>query len=145
MSKDLTGLYGCFTDKTTYNQQEIQDRIKKWVDKNQNIKSPMNKPTSIEVGDVILFHIASMFHPCVVFKKTVDKKCYGLVISSKDHDHHFLTKIENSRLYIKSYFTITVISVTEQQALDNFVGIFDSPKELKQAVKLLKTKYKDIL
>lgn len=144
MAKDLVSLFGCFDDKPSYTKDEITHRIKRWMEKNQNIKSGINKPVSIESGDIIFYNIAGLFHPCVIFKKK-DGICYGLIVTSKDREHHFLSKIEKSRIFTDSFFSITVASVTEAFALDNFAGIFDSLAELKTAVKLLKTKYKDIL
>lgn len=142
--KDISALYGMFEEKKSYNREEVVGTIKKWLDRNQNVKSLLNKPASIEFGDIILFNIAGRLHPCIIFKK-LDGTCYAIVTSTKDHEHHFLSKIEKSRVFRESFFTITVISVTEQFALDNFVGMFDSNVELKQAVRLLKTKYKKVL
>lgn len=143
-AKDLTGLYDCFTDKSSYSKAEIQERVKKWIEKNQFIKSGMNRPTSIELGDIISYSIAGVHHPCIVFKKK-DGVCYALVATTKDHEHHFLAEIKHSRIFPNTFFSITVVSCPEAFALDNFIGLFDSIKELKAAIKLLKTKYKDIL
>ena len=143
-SKDITDdLYGIF-EKTQYNREEIIAIIKRWVDKNKNIKSNVNIPDTIEFGDVILFSIANRNHPCVVFKKE-NNICHALVLSTKQYEHHFIAKIEQSRLFTISNFTSTIISLPEDQAKRNFIGIFDSPQELKKAVKLVKTKYKRIL
>lgn len=143
-AKDLQGLYDCFTEKASWTKQEITDKIKKWIEKNQHIKSGMNKPATIEFGDIIMYSISGQHHPCVIFKKQ-DGVCYGLIATTKSHEHHFLSKIERSRVFTDSYFSITMVSVTEAFALDNFVGLFDSHSELKAAVRLLKTKYKKIL
>jgi len=144
-SKQVDSLYNSFDSGRTYNKEMILVILKKWIDKNQYIKCNTDVPDTIEFGDVILFNISGRNHPCVIFKKDENKNCHGIILSTKSHEHHFTAKIENSRIFLNSNFTSTIISVTEETARNNFIALFDSPKELKNAVKLLKLKYKKIL
>jgi len=143
--RDITSLYNLFETTRTYDKDTIIMILKKWIDKNQNIKSNLDIPKSIEFGDVILFDISGQNHPCVVFKKEDDGTCHVIVLSTKSHEHHFIAKVEKSRIFSRSNFTSTVVSMPEIQALNNFIAVFDSPKELKAAVRLIKAKYKKIL
>ena len=144
MSKDISAMYDLFLLGRLYSKEQIVSSLKGWIDKNQNIKSTLDSPKKIEAGDIVLFNISGQNHPCVIFKK-IENTCHGIVLSTKDHEHHFIANIENSRLYYRSKFTSTVVSMTEEQAKNNFVAIFDSPRELKKAVKLIKEKFKNIL
>lgn len=142
--KDVSALYNLFEDGRTYKKIEIVSLFKGWIDKNQNVKSNLASPDNIEPGDVILFDICGQNHPCIIFK-CEEGFVHGIITSTKQHEHHFVSKIEHSRIFKNSNFTSTVISIPESIAKNNFVGIFDSVKELKEAVKLIKEKYKTIL
>lgn len=110
----------------------------------EEIKKIRLKPTEIKIGDIIAPGIILTYHPAIVFKIEGDL-CYCIPMTSQMKDYCFLKKVEKSRFLENSYFTFTVIAVTMEYAKNNFIGVFDSLPELKEVIKLLKAKYKQIL
>jgi len=103
---------------------------------------PPNEPA---VGDVVSFNIQGSLHPCIIFKIDKEKdKYFGICLSSTD-GVYCVKKVENSRLFHASYFTNLITIQSREHIMKNWRGLFDSPSELKEVIKILKKAYNKLL
>jgi len=141
----LSKLYERIKDQNVWGHREITKVIEEWANGEAKIgEATTLRPTTVEIGDIVLFHIAGLRHPSIIFKLEADH-CHAVVLSTKNRPHHHLKDVENSRLLPQSNFTTTVVSMTNERALENFIGIFDNPKELKIIKKMLRKHFRSLL
>jgi hypothetical protein len=142
---ELNKLFERIAEKQTWGHRELKAVINEWCAGDANIKNDNSvRPATIEVGDIVLFHIARVMHPSIIIS-VEGNVCHSVVLSTKNREHHYLAPVENSRLLQTSYYTTTIASMSLELALENFIGIFDQPKQLKSVKKLLKNHYRKLL
>lgn len=129
--------------KGTWSKHELEDKIDGKMDRAiREEQKPIVE--CVQLYDFVRVSLHGISHPCVIFR--MDETCVWGILSSGNSDGcHNIGKIEESRLLKDGWWTNTVICETKQEALKNWMGIFDNPNDVKRAVKLLKEYYKNIL
>lgn len=94
-------------------------------------------PTKFNVGDVIRVDVGSKRRPAVVIK--VNKDTLFLIPLSTTEDS-FNSIMYKHRLFGTGFFSHGLAVCTKEYAKLNFIGIFGNNKQLKEAIKILKTK-----
>ena len=115
-------------------QKKLEGENKIVIVKNQRYA----KPASIMPGDVVSVPLIGMPHPGIVWKVR-NGICYCIVLSTTQAQHN-IYKLEHSRIFT-SFVTKTIVELPLEDALVNFVTVFDSKKELKIVFSLLKEYY----
>ena len=101
------------------------------------------KPVSIKRYDLLYAHAGAIPHPCVVIRIR-DNNVYCLPITSQPGKQN-IKSIERSRFFEKNYFYNNIIVLSTEEAMKSFVGVFDSKKEVDEAVRNMKEFYSKIL
>lgn len=122
-----------FTPNCSYRKEHIENVIRN-VD--FRIKEP---PSTLKKGDVIKISgsTLSKSRPGVVVKVTKDK-VYLMPITSSENVHSIFKF--SSRFWGDGWFCDSLIGVKMDVAKENFYGVFDSPKDLKEAI----LRFKDV-
>lgn len=101
------------------------------------LKNPRYYPVqSIKRFDIVHVDTFASVHFVVVVKVFGDT-VYGIVISSKEKVHS-MKMIEGDRRFIGNYLTSTVIAIPLDEAKSNFIGSYESKKEIREFMKNLK-------
>jgi hypothetical protein len=100
-----------------------------------SVTTETKKPKYLKKGDIIKAMGGWKVRPCVVIK--VDKDIVYAIPLSTTEDGINLCEA-NSRFLTENYFSKSIISVTKENALKNFVGVYDNPKNLNEAIKKVK-------
>ena len=96
------------------------------------------KPSKLVPGDVLSVPLVGMPHPGIIWKIR-NNTCYCITLSTTEAQHN-IYKLEHSRLF-SSFVTKTIVELPMEDALLNFVTVFDNKKELKIIFSLLKEYY----
>lgn len=129
--------------KGTWSKQELEAKIE---GKMERALREEQKPIveCVQLYDFVRINLHGISHPCVIFRE--EGECvWGILTSGNPDGCHNIGKIEGSRLLKDGWWTNTIICETKQEALKNWMGVFDSLQDVKRAVKLLKEYYKNIL
>jgi hypothetical protein len=129
VKKHINGL----PDNTKHTKNQVLHHLDSVTSVTTNIK----KPKYIKKGDIIKAMGGWKVRPCVVIK--VDKDIVYCIPLSTTEDGINLCKA-NSRFLTENYFSKSIISVTKENALKNFTGVYDNPKNLNEAIKKIKEK-----
>lgn len=100
------------------------------------------RPNCVKKYDIVANMVASVPHPCIVYK--VDKDfVYSLCLSSTAAAHNVF-KLEESRIFRNTWMTNSVVRQTHESALESFIGIIDNKKEIDKGFRHVRGLYKDI-
>lgn len=99
------------------------------------LNTKMKKFEIVKVGDV-WNNKGLGGHPAVVISIKKDK-FYSLLLSTSESKYHNIYK-SNSRFFQGSYLTNTVICSSKELIIENFVGTYDSQKELLKVKSIFK-------
>lgn len=97
---------------------------------------PINKPTYITKGDVIVAYEGKKSRPCVVLKVLRDKTVLYCGLTGSDNVH--CMSPSKSRFFGEGCFSKTFGVCTEEFAMENFAGIYDNMKLVNRAIKELR-------
>lgn len=100
------------------------------------------KPQSIQKYDVITNFVCNSVHPCLVYWAD-EIYVYSVSMTTTEAPHN-IHKFNGSRLFPSSYLTNTIIRSLKEDALQQFVGIFDNKDEADVGFAKVKLLYKDI-
>jgi len=117
------------TEKDKYTKGEV----KSFVNSVKMIESVA--PTSFRKGDVIANGVGAKKRPIVVIN-IVGDVMYGIPLSTTQDCMNLCEA--SSRFFGSQYFSKGVSVVTVEYAKDNFLGVYDNPKSLNQAIELMK-------
>jgi hypothetical protein len=98
-------------------------------------------PTKYKVGDVYLQSVGTKRRPVVIVKVT-DCLIFGIPMSTTEDCLNLCTF--SSRFYGDGFFNSQLISASYEYVDDNFVGVLDSPRDLKNAIGKLKELIKNL-
>jgi len=107
------------------------------------LKQSNNPPKYIKKGDVLILPEGSKTRPCVVIKVLKDKTVLYIPLTSTDNIH--CLSASKSRFFGEGCFTKTISLCSEEVAIQSFVGVYDSPKVLNNAIKEIKKFYAENL
>ena len=101
------------------------------------------KPESIKKYDIFTTMVCNSPHPIICFK--VDTEfVYGVSMTSTIKVHNIF-EIQKSRFFKGKFITNTVIKMKKEDALENFVGVYDTKKEADEFFKVLRNFYKQVM
>lgn len=125
-------------DKFTVNSTYLGSFVKQTIMASdfKVLKQSSNPPDRIKKGDVIVMAQGHKNRPCVVTKILKNDTVVYIPLTSSENVH-CLTPYK-SRFFRDGWFSKCFDVCTHQVAIDNFVGVFDSPKDLNVAIKALK-------
>jgi len=92
-------------------------------------------PTSFRKGDVIANGVGAKKRPIVIVS-VVGDVMYGIPLSTTQDCMNLCEA--SSRFFGSQYFSKGLSAVTVDYAKDNFLGVYDNPKSLNQAIELMK-------
>lgn len=139
--KELSQLHNEVGQKATWTKEELRAKIDEKI---EQAKLTRPKIGDVRIYDFFSFNIAKIPHPCVIFR-IEDDRVWGIVTSTNESGYHNISKVEDSRCLADGWWTNTIICQSKEDALKGWLGIFDSPAEVKRIVKLLNVYYKNIL
>lgn len=94
-------------------------------------------PSTLKKGDIIVVNYNKR-RPAIVIK-VIGDVVYSVTLTSSENEFAFTPY--SSRFLGSGFISSTIITCTIEQALENFVGVFDSPKQLNKVIKELKEYY----
>lgn len=98
-------------------------------------------PTKYKAGDVFLAHVGVKKRPnCVV--KVTDCLIFAIPMSTTEDCLNLSTY--KSRFFGEGFFSSQLISASIEYVDENFIGVLDSPKDVRTAVLKLKELVKNI-
>lgn len=100
------------------------------------------KPSHLKAGDVFIYQVGLKRRP-VVIVKVVDNLVYGIPLSSTEDEMNL--SVSKSRFFSDGFFGKTITAVKINVAMDNFVGVYDNPKLLREAKKEIKNLIMNVL
>lgn len=124
---------------------QIQDRFKDTLTyTGKNVKQiladleevKMNIPSKVKRGDVFLSYEGKKKRPCVVIKVLKDESVLYIPITSTVNVHNLCSF--NSRFFGQGWFCKNLNVISLAHVLENFIGVFDSPRDLSKGIKELK-------
>lgn len=92
-------------------------------------------PSTFKIGDVYLAHAGTKRRPVCIIKVT-DCLIYGIPMSTTEDCLNLCTL--KGRFFGQGFFSSQFVSAPIEYVRDNFVGVLDSPKDLKTAIVKLK-------
>lgn len=122
-----------FTGNTTYLGSYIKAQIQGTSFKDI---SPINKPSRIMVGDIILSYEGVKSRPSVILKVLKDNTCIYATLTSSDNIHCLVPF--NSRFFGEGCIGKSLNICTHEFALEHYIGIFQDNNAVKTAKKELK-------
>ena len=93
------------------------------------------KPNKLRRGDVIITPSGVKKRPCVVIRVTKGI-VIGIPLTSSENFHALCPSC--SRFFGDSWFANQYVTMTPDFALNNFCGVYDNPRCLKNAIRELK-------
>ena len=120
-------------------QQFTKGEVKSFI--NSVSSRPDEQPSKIKKGDVIYNEMGGKKRPCVVVK--VFKDFVFMIPLSTTFDELNLIQ-SRSRFFKKGWFTKGVAVSKKEYAIQNFMGVYDNPKLLNKAIKLMKEEINSI-
>lgn len=122
-----------FTVNSTYLGKFVQDEISKitFIDPHKT-----QKPTHIRKHDVLVMYAGSKARPVVVIKVLKDRTVIYIPLTSTDNVH--CLSESNSRFFGEGCFSKCFSVCTEQKAIEQFIGVYDNPKLVNNAIRELK-------
>jgi hypothetical protein len=94
-----------------------------------------DSPSKFKVGDVFLSHVGVKRRPVCVIKVT-DCLIYGIPMSTTEDCLNLSTF--KSRFFDNGFFGNQLVSASVEYVEENFSGVLDSPKDVRNAIKKLK-------
>lgn len=92
-------------------------------------------PSVFKAGDVFIQDVGKKKRPVAIIKVT-DCLIYGIPMSTTEDCLNLCTF--KSRFFGEGFFSNQLVSASVEYIKDNFIGVLDSPKDLKTAVFKLK-------
>lgn len=127
-------LIGKFTTNTNYSGSHVRDVILKSDFK--GLKGTCQKPSKIKKGDVFTSFEGKKSRPCVVAKVLKNRTVLYIPLTSTENVH-CMTPYK-SRFWGEGCFSSAFSVCTEELAIENFIGVFESTKDLNKAIKDIK-------
>lgn len=106
------------------------------------IPSYRAQPSKLKKGDVFMYNINDNKYRPVVVIKIEDGVVYGLAISSKEDCLNLCPSL--SRFFGEGFLSKGLVVTTVEKAKSKFAGIYDNPKRLHSAIKMLKEQLFDL-
>lgn len=131
-------------NKTSVSRQYLLEVVEKYHEEVTRLHAALGRwrPSMLKIGDIIFVGSSGIPHPCIVYK-IKQGFAYSVVVTSKDT--HSVKEVTNSRMLNSSFYSYSIVRTPIALALENYIGVFDNMKELREALKLIKEFYKQIL
>ena len=137
VSKLKEGLTNNFANNkhVTYTGQQVRFIINNFPYKDYRITI---KPDKLKKGDIFTFKEGVKVRPCIVLKVVKDKVIYTSCSTITEARTLYESK---SRFLGNTNLTLNLNVCSVEDALDNFVSVYDNPKHLNKVIKDLKEFY----
>lgn len=140
-------------NKKTYTQQDVIEILGSVEQSLHNVINSdsgalpvgkIYKPDKIAKYDVILSRVCGVVHPSVVYKVD-DKFVYTVTLTSTPKEAVTLFKIKKSRCYNKGYMGNIIVRYTHEEAIKQWIGIYDNLEEADEMFAVLEDYYKTLI
>lgn len=101
------------------------------------------KPIEIKKFDIVTAMVYNCPHPCLVYK-VVGDKVYAFGMTTKVNESGVFT-FQQSRFFENNTLTNTLVTLTKEEAIKNFAGVFDNRRAANQGFKTIEDFYKQLL
>lgn len=106
-----------------------------------SVTMEIEPPKYYKKGDVIQFEAGLKPRPCVIVKLE-EEIVYAIPLSSTCDEINLCES--RSRFFGRGFFSKTIVAIKTKYCNEHYLGIYDNPKLLNKAIKLLKQEINNI-